>query len=168
MNWKQNYIRHMQNGECVRCGKPDERTRQGFIECEVCRNKRYRKYDPEERANNAERVERENKNKRDWWHMRRDAGLCVQCGHKDARTLNGLATCLYCATRDREIAARNHDSEKESEQAKARREKRIAAGLCSVCGRAKEEPERKMCITCRVKAKYRKARLKREGANHGT
>lgn len=123
-----------------------------------------RKYIPEERANNAERVERENKDKRDWWHMRRDAGLCVQCGRKDSRTLNGKATCLYCATHNKELAARNYPAnrEKSNQQAKVRRERWIAAGLCSECGHEKEEPERKMCLTCRVRAKYRKARLKRE------
>jgi len=154
---KRHYMKMLKEGKCGRCGKIDDRTRQGRSMCAACNEKSHAQ---PKKPLTEERREADNATKREWAKMRRDAGLCVDCGAKDARTINGKCWCLQCSRKRSARARANRNPEHESELRLARKEKRIAAGMCSVCGKPKEEPDKKMCIDCRVKAKYRKEKHK--------
>ena len=162
-NSKRLYIKRVEQHICVSCGKQDERTLQGHIRCEACRAKYYKgKYDPVARASKAEQVERENREKREWYHRLREADCCVDCGRKDKRTVAGRAHCLYCETRRLKWQHEHWDSEHKSKLDKARRAAWAAAGLCSNCGHEKEEPDKKLCCSCRLKERLKRERRKCE------
>ena len=159
---KKYYAEKRKTGRCVTCGKSDERTQKGFVYCEACNVKRYRPYDPAKRSESRKNAE--NADKREWAKMRRNAFLCVACGRKDSRTVNGKGLCIYCATRINSAARerRKYKGDVLRAQAKSRKEKWEAAGLCSGCGHPKEEPEFKLCCSCRLRYKLNRQRRERE------
>lgn len=146
---------------CVHCGKQDERTLKGYAYCVKCNAMRYKPYS-ERKPRSEEQRQSENADKRTWAKMHRDAGVCVQCGRKDKRTINGKGMCLYCATKVNESARkrRAENADKFNKRGKARREAWVADGKCSCCGHAKEEPDKRMCCSCRTRHKMARIRLK--------
>lgn len=155
---KRAYMRKVAEGRCTNCGKIDDRTLAGHVRCEACNIKAHANKVTKQRT--EEQRLQGNKNRREWYHMRKDAHVCVQCGRQDKRTLGGMSTCLFCATRRNKQARVRRDTARDRELEMARKEKWVAAGLCSTCGREKEEPEMAMCIDCRVKSRMRYERKK--------
>lgn len=155
---KRAYMRKVAEGRCTNCGKIDDRTLAGHARCEACNIKAHAGKAPKQRT--EEQRLQDIENKREWYHMRKNAHVCVQCGRQDKRTLSGMSTCLFCATRRNKNARENRDKARDRETDAARKARWIAAGLCSTCGGEKEEPERAMCINCRVKSRLRYERNK--------
>ena len=158
---KKHYMQMLVEGRCVNCGGVDDFTRIGRSRCAVCNAKHNRS---ERKEMTREQRDRENAEKREWAKMRKAAHLCIDCGRQDKRTINGKCQCLQCAKKrsDRRRETRNSEHERELREARTARWK--AAGLCSVCGHEKEEPDKAMCAACKVKFKLRKAKAK---INHG-
>ena len=153
---KRHYLKMLAEGRCCTCGQPDDMTRQGRVRCAVCAEKARKGWQHKERT--EEQRDRENADRRAWAQMRRDAHVCTECGRQDKRTIAGKSTCLFCATRRNKRQKENWDSEHQRELRRARKERWIAAGLCSQCGHPKEEPDKKMCCSCRVRAKLNEAK----------
>lgn len=80
------YNRRKDQGQCVLCGKEDNRTAAGFTVCRNCENSMIER----RRYRSAMRIKRSE---------------CIQCGHKDSRTVQGFRYCESCAERQR-ISAR--------------------------------------------------------------
>ena len=158
---KRHYMKMLKEGRCVDCGKADELTQQGRSRCAVCNEKHKR---PVKKTMTQERRDMENANKREWSRMLRTLNLCVDCGRKDGRTLDGKCRCRECANKRAVRRKETWDYEHEKELRDARKQRRIEAGLCTECGGEKEEPDKKMCINCQVRWKMRKERMK---LNHG-
>ena len=158
---KKYYAKKRAERRCVSCGKQDERTLSGRTYCAECYAKRYVPYS-QRKPRTPERREIENADKRAWAKMYRDAGMCLRCGAKDKRTVNGKGLCMWCATKVNGEARkrRAENKEKYNEYGKNRREKWKEEGLCSCCGGKKEEPDKKMCIDCRVRYRLAKKRRK--------
>ena len=154
---KRHYLKMLAEGRCCQCGKADDRTREGRAKCAACNAKNHSK--PKKPLTQEQR-DAGNTTKREWEKMRKDAHLCVVCGRKDARTINGRIHCLQCAKRRAECARKRRNKKHAQELREARVARWKAAGLCSTCGGKKEEPDKAMCIDCRVRAKLRKARHK--------
>lgn len=153
---KRYYMKKRAEGRCIKCGKVDERTANGGARCAECNAKVHQNRKPYVRS--EEQRQQDNANKREWANMRKAYNLCVACGKKDAHTLSGKRLCLQCATKATVRQKQRWDYGHEKDLRKARKERWEAAGLCSQCGHPKEEPDRKMCIDCRVKAKLQKRR----------
>lgn len=154
---KRHYLKMLAEGRCCQCGKADELTRGGRSRCAACNAKAHKR---DKKPLTEEQRAEGNAIKREWAKMRKDAHLCIDCGRKDARTINGKCQCLQCAKKraDRSRELWDYDHEKELREARQARWK--AAGLCSNCGHPKEEPDKALCINCRVRAKMRKERHK--------
>lgn len=135
--------------------------RGGRSRCAVCNAKHKR---PPRKQRTEEQRQEDNANKREWARMRKKAHLCVYCGAQDKRTLNGASSCLVCATKRSKKRRETWDYNHQKELRDARKQRWREAGLCSECGGEKEEPEKAMCIDCRVRHKMRKAKWK---VNHG-
>lgn len=155
---KRAYMRKVAEGRCTNCGKIDDRTLAGHVRCETCNIKAHAGKAPKQRT--EEQRLQDNANRREWHRMRKAAHVCVECGRQDKRTLGGMSTCLFCATRRNKLARERRDQARVHELEVARREKWLAKGLCSQCGREKEEPDKNMCIDCRVKSRIRYERKK--------
>ena len=156
---KKYYAQKVAEHRCVQCGKQDERTLAGRIYCSACYQKRYVPYS-ERKPRTPERREIENADKRAWAKMHRDAGVCLRCGRKDKRTVNGKGLCLWCANKASAYARerRAEKGDKLNAQGRARRAKWVAEGRCSTCGGRKEEPDKRMCLNCRLRYRLAKAR----------
>lgn len=98
-----------------------------------------------EAMSDAERTEKSRKK------LRKEE-LCIRCRRADARTLAGKMVCGECY-------------KKQSEYQKAKRQERIAKGLCSSCGKNRPESGR-TCEACRIRSRedcvYSRAKKKRE------
>lgn len=156
---KRHYMKMLVEGRCVNCGGVDDFTMAGRSRCAVCNAKHHR---PERKVMTQEQRDQENANKREWARMRKAANLCVDCGRKDSRTINGKCHCLQCATKkSKQAKARwNYEHQKELREARTARWK--AAGLCSQCGGPREDETKAMCATCRLKYRLRNAKKKIE------
>jgi hypothetical protein len=127
-------------GLCVRCGAPVED--EGRLTCRACREhqKRYN-------AQNAAAVKR--------LHERRKAeGKCTGCGERWAEP--GKTLCEKCLEFGR---ARHRVYDPDGAKAKARRQARIAAGLCVDCGKPADRTQ--LCARCKEKHKdsWRKRKI---------
>ena len=151
------YINRVSECRCVRCGAIDDRTRNGGVRCAECNAK---SHVSKAKPLSDEQRNQKNAEKREWDQRMKSAHLCVKCGKMDARTVNGKSHCLQCAKALAKRKRDNWDFEHEKEVRDTRRANWIAAGMCSTCGRPKEEPERAMCLSCRVKAKMRNEKRK--------
>lgn len=161
---KRAYLRKISEHRCVNCGKQDERTLQGFIKCKACvaRNKANAsprpKRTPEQQAKSTQ-------DKRDWIQRCKDVQMCIRCGTKDKHTIAGHRLCLICAGKDNKRQRETRDKERVNESNKSRRDSWREHGLCTYCGGKKEEPDKAMCIDCRVRARmnYRARQRKATG-----
>lgn len=156
---KRHYLKRLAEGRCVACGATDDRTRAGRARCAACNEKAHPKV---HKALTEEKRAEENETKREWSAMRKSAHLCVHCGRQDKRTLNGMSSCLQCATKRNKRQRETYDKEHQKELRAARAQKKRDAGLCTECGGQKEDPNMALCCTCRVKAKLRTAKRKIE------
>ena len=155
---KRAYIQKVAEGRCINCGKSDARTLEGHVRCEVCESRAHDGKSPKERT--EEQRLQDNANRREWRSMRKAAHVCTECGRQDKRTLNGMSLCLFCATKRNKYARDKRNRARDRETDHARRARWIAEGLCSTCGREKEEPDKAMCIDCRVKCRMRREKKK--------
>jgi hypothetical protein len=138
-------------GLCSRCGRPIER--EGYKTCNVCRSKS--KVYEQTNAKNVKAL-----------HDRRlDAGKCVRCGTRWAE--GGHTMCRLCMDKQKQ---RHKRYDPDGSKAKARREKRIAEGLCVDCGRPTEGFKRcRRCLDMR-KDSWRKYAIHQrtlKGQNNG-
>ena len=148
--------------KCVTCGKQDDRTLGGHVYCIECEKKRYKPYDPSKRT--EARRNAENADKREWANMLHAKHLCVNCGRKDKRTIDGKRQCLFCATKinNRAKERRKTDGDRLRAITKARRDNWKQHGLCSFCGHELDDPKYRMCTDCRVRARLNHKRRSRE------
>lgn len=102
--------------------------------------------------------------KKQFYQMRKHAGVCVDCGKEDAYTMAGRARCAECAERVRINQERYcEDPEKRQlavDRTKARRHARKSAGLCPMCGK-KPMAGHVKCMECTLR--QRKANTKNRG-----
>ena len=155
-NSQKKYIERRFAGLCISCGQADDRTRAGHSRCQSC----YDKYTYNRKELPRERRDEDNAEKREWWAMRKKAHVCAQCGRQDARTITGKCYCLQCAKKKAESAKKSRASGRERELGQERRDRWREQGLCSCCGKPKNDDNYRMCIDCRVRAKYRKLKRK--------
>ena len=125
--------------------------------------------DLRETANAAPRKKRtraqqqkENQDKRDWQARCRELQMCTRCGEKDKRTVNGMALCARCAAKKNKQQRENYDNEAMNAYSKARRDAWREQGKCTYCGGKKEDPNKMLCIDCRVRAKMQRHRRERK------
>ena len=116
---------------------------------------------------------------------RRALGLCPRCGTRPPEPER--STCEPCAEK-RRIAGRASDAKRRARGRKRRRNpekqracerrryrrktaERLAAGLCTACGKAPPEPDRRLCSECAEKKRAgdrrRYAEAKASGALYG-
>lgn len=77
--WKEIYIMRKNEKCCVSCGKQDERTLKGYVQCECCASRTY-----EAQNKRRKRLSSEHR--------------CISCGKQDERTLKGHTLCEYCVS----------------------------------------------------------------------
>ncbi len=134
--------------------------------------------DPEvRRARDRERIARRTA-------VRIEAGLCAKCGRTEPLPERRL--CAPCnekrnaasRARDARLRAaekprRNPETARRYERERSRRlyAERVAAGICTKCGRASARPERTTCEPCaerhRARDRARHARARAEGIPYG-
>lgn len=116
---------------CVRCGKQDDRTKNGMQHCAECaekarhQNQRYRASHPSFRE--QQRAERAATYA--WMRQRQ---VCVRCQTQDAFTLAGKCLCADCAEKE---SQRSRDKAARTARKTAKDNERKAAGLCVQCGK---------------------------------
>lgn len=165
--WRKRYLQRISEHRCTRCGTIDDMTLQGRVRCAVCSAKAHQsKPKPLSEEKRAEK----NANKREWKKLQNAAHVCIRCGEKDARTLDGRNYCLPCSRYMAKLQKENYDSEHKNALRNARRTEWKAEGLCSRCGGKKEDPDKAMCIDCRVKSRmtHRRQNIKRGIHPRGT
>lgn len=130
--------------------------------------------DEEEKANaetDSENLKREKKKAycKERYNWYKSMGICPNCGQNPA--WKGHIFCLECRFKDiekhRERYRKNTNiiKEKNKESLKKLRQKRIEAGICTVCGKRKPVEGLKYCDQCRKRINARRrelADLKRE------
>lgn len=104
---------------------------------------------------------------KEWYHMKKAAGVCTKCRREDAYTMAGRSLCAECAQYGREIMAKmwrdpsGAAKERHRQRDAHRRDERRMAGLCTLCGKEVETPYTR-CPNCRAKIRARKERKRRE------
>lgn len=142
---------------CAKCGKQDADTLAGRSRCKACsekanaRRRLRRERDPAYR-------ERDNRDKRDTYAWMKKHHYCHSCKKVDAYTMAGHALCAECS-----VGKAREDLERRRANAKRRRERRKAEGVCSICGRPLPGTAYPYltCERCRAKDRERRRR-KRE------
>lgn len=152
------YQKMVDEKRCTCCGKQDERTLSGRVYCMDCYKRHKANASPRKKRTKAQQDE-ENKTRREWQEMCRKLHMCVNCGAKDRYTINNHRLCLKCSTKKNSQQRAKYDKQKASEYTKKRRDAWREQGRCTYCGGKKEEPDKVMCIDCRVKARMQ--RIKR-------
>ena len=165
--WRKRYLKRVSEHRCIRCGVIDEWTLQGHVRCVECNAKTHVK---QPKPLSEEKRAEKNANKREWKKRQKAAHVCLRCGEKDARTLDGMNYCLPCSRQIAAVAKKSYDSEHKNAWRKNRRENWRAEGRCTVCGCEKEEADKAMCINCRVKSRmyHRKQSIKHGILPRGT
>jgi len=159
------YQKKVAEHRCITCGKQDERTLSGKVRCNACFEK-YREISRRRKPKTREQRDKENADKRAWAAKLKSLHACTRCGTKDKRTLNGYTTCAICAAKHRRWQRNCEDKERKHERTKKLRDLRREQGLCPNCGGKREEPDRVLCIDCRVRARmndWRRKQAKQAG-----
>lgn len=88
--------------------------------------------------------------------QRRKAGICVQCGFREA--LPGIQRCEFCRDLSRKRAVEHYYRNREAicEAEKENRRAWKAAGICTRCGKQPAEAGYLRCNACREEAKARR------------
>ena len=104
-----------------------------------------------------------NNNLRQWYI---EHHICVACGRRDA--FEGRQKCPECLEKAANDNAKYRSLERERSyypRRKAKREERIAAGLCTVCG--KPATCGQLCLRCYTKKKWRREKEKQQRLQRG-
>ena len=103
----------------------------------------------------------------------RAAGLCARCGRE--RDRQDRRNCARCRRREADAQTRyrtTHPTDRERlyADARERRRRRIAVGLCAECTRERDREDRKLCARCRHRAadKQRAHRKRRQAGEDET
>lgn len=100
---------------------------------------------------------------KEFYQMRKRAGICPKCGREDAYTMGKRTSCAECAEKARERAERRREDPDKREiiysRVKALKQARKSAGLCPDCGGVPMGGHVK-CVRCVIrdrsyKTKYR-------------
>lgn len=85
--------------------------------------------------------------KREYYKMQQ---RCVECGKRDAYTLNGRALCANCIEKQKAWHNKNRETINRAANARFHRKKAeyVANGLCSRCGQRPAEDGYRMCWKC--------------------
>ena len=151
---KRHYLKRVREKKCVTCGKQDERTLSGRVYCQECET-RHRANASPRKPRTEEQKREESANKKAWKERLLALGACTQCGTKDKRTVRGMHLCVICAAKKSRSQKKHWDKGKQSAYMKSRRDAWREQGRCTYCGGRKEEPEKMLCVDCRVKARMR-------------
>ena len=151
------YQKMIDEGRCVCCGRPDERTKRGLRYCLECSERHKENASPRKPKSKKQRNE-DNATKREWRLKSIELGICSICCTKDKRTVNGYELCGKCAAKKNKWQREHYNSESQKAYHKARRDKWREQGLCTYCGGRREEPDKMLCIDCRVRAKMKRMR----------
>lgn len=86
--------------------------------------------------------------------------VCVTCRKQDAFTLVGRPTCAECAERRIAVGEKYREAHRETinQAAADRTAARIAAGVCTYCGKRKPKPGKHNCDVCLGKKRRQRAR----------
>lgn len=160
---KRSYQKKRDEHRCVCCGKPDERTLRGLAYCKECTERHRANASPRKKRTPEQNAE-ENQNKREWHARCKELQICIRCGNKDKRTVNGLAMCAICAAKANMSHRRNYDVVAMRAYGKARRDAWREQGRCTYCGGKKEDADKRLCIDCQVRARLRYAARQRKKA----
>lgn len=92
---------------------------------------------------------------KEFYEMRKRAGLCPKCGREDAYTMAGRVMCAECAEKARIKAERRRKDPDKREtmynSVKSIKHARKADGLCPECG-GKPVDGRVRCVSCTIKS----------------
>ena len=157
------YQRKVAEHRCITCGKQDERTLSGRVRCQACFDK-YRAKSHGNTPKTREKRDAENADKRAWTAKLKSLHACTRCGTKDKRTLNGFSTCMICAAKHRRWQQTSEDKERKHARLKKLRDWRREQGLCTNCGGRREEPDKVLCVDCRVRARMNEWKRKQRRA----
>lgn len=155
-----------EHGICVKCGS--EKAAKGKVRCEKCLEKG-RIYLQENRAKyenyKNQRKERQKAYAHERYYRRKEHGICVQCGKKQA--VKGKVYCKMCAANKREYTNalyrskivedenfKNRYYEMAKKYSKKTRQYRSENHLCTMCGKPlADNDNHKKCSTCRAKVR---------------
>ena len=154
---KRSYQKKVNERRCTCCGKQDERTLSGRVYCVECYERHKANASPRKKRTRQQQLD-ENQTRREWEARCRQVQICVKCGTKDKYTINGHRTCMRCTALKNKQQRAKYDKQKSSDYRKTRRDKWREQGRCTYCGGKKEEPDKAMCIDCRVKARMQRIR----------
>lgn len=109
--------------------------------------------------------------KKDFYHMRKNAGVCVKCGEEDAYTMIGHSYCAKCVERInnwfREYRKNPLERERRAKRRREQRERMKEEGRCIRCGR-KHTGEYKTCQYCLAKKRnYNRKKNQEKSATKG-
>ena len=133
-------------GTCVSCGK--EPALNSCTRCHVCAEK-HRNVTAQYIRNRTEAMTAgeyeqftslKNISYRNRYYERKENGICVSCGKRDAR--KGRTRCTLCGQKD--IARKHHQFPPRSE--------RPAHGLCYICGQPLGDTSSSLCRSCYERA----------------
>ena len=87
------------------------------------------------------------------YHAHKRMKSCVNCGEKDAFTLNGRARCAECTKKRNDYARARYEETKghKNERRRELYEERKAKGICTRCGKRVPEAGHTRCDHCRAK-----------------
>lgn len=95
---------------------------------------------------------------KDYYELYKSHNICPYCQKQDAYTLGGRVLCYDCAEKDRAYQAERRKQTDYKEKRKIRekkwKERMIATGRCTRCGKINTDKRYKICGVCRSKNKF--------------
>jgi len=142
---KGNYYHYKSHGICVSCGEYSAVP--GKTRCEVCEAKhtetsarRIERMTAEEKERYKKRCSETNKSK---YYRRKNAGICVQCGKRQAE--NSKVKCSICLLKERE---RKREKRNEKNGIYISRAEFPSYGICYLCCKNPVLEGKKLCAGC--------------------
>ena len=94
---------------------------------------------------------------KDYYKLYKSHNICPNCKKQDAYTLGGRALCYECDEKDRQYQAERRKKPDFKEKRKIReqrwKERMLATGRCTRCGKINTDKRYKICGICRSKNK---------------
>lgn len=153
------YQQRKQRGVCTHCGArppvPDH------VECNICIRKKNAREKRYYEANKSEIRVREKQRYEERRAEAIKAGMCSRCFIRPAD--KGYKTCWRCRANNNDGKPRKRSDEQKArakENAKARRERLVAAHICIRCGKRPARERFKDCGICAAKVNRRRRELK--------
>lgn len=153
------YHRRKKHGLCTHCGK--RKAAPDHVECETCLKVKRARQNRYYTANKSEIRARESQKRIERKAEAIKTGMCSRCFIRPAD--KGYKTCWRCRANSNDGKLRKRSDEQKArakENAKARREKRIAAHICVRCGKRPAREKFKDCGICAAKVNRRRRELK--------